>query len=311
MNHLGPDMKFIDPEVTAKGETRARVGLTGLRTLWFNTGSLCNIECAHCYMESGPRNDALVYLTAAEVARFLDEAAERHPELTEVGFTGGEPFMNRDIVAMLGDVLGRGLSALVLTNAMQPLTTKRAGLAALNARYGARLRLRVSLDHYTATHHDAERGPTAWDKTMEGLAWLRDEGFAVDIAGRTLWGEDETTARAGYAALFARLGLDIDAADPGRLVLFPEMDPDADVPEITTSCWKILDKSPDEVMCASSRMVVKHKGEAAPTVAPCTLLPYDRRFSMGATLADAGGEVPLNHPYCAAFCVLGGGACSR
>ena len=95
------------------------------------------------------------------------------------------------------------------------------------------------------------------------------------------------------------------------LMVFPEMDPGADVPEITEACWGILGKSPESVMCATSRMVVKRKGAAAPAVVACTLLPYDPRFELGRTLAEAGGAVPLNHPHCAKFCVLGGGACSR
>jgi len=102
-------------------------------------------------------------------------------------------------------------------------------------------------------------------------------------------------------------------------VLFPEMDETRDVPEITTECWRILDKSPASVMCASSRMVVKRKGAGAPAVLPCTLLAYDEAFEMGATLAqsltaDGGaldnGKVKLNHPHCARFCVLGGASCS-
>ena len=89
------------------------------------------------------------------------------------------------------------------------------------------------------------------------------------------------------------------------------MDPAADVPEITEACWGILGKSPESVMCATSRMVVKRKGAAHPVVIACTLLPYDPRFELGRCLADAGGAVALNHPHCAKFCVLGGGACSR
>jgi len=65
--------KFRDPRVTAKGERRAMVVLKRLRTLWFNTETLCNLTCAHCYIESSPRNDALECLPATDVARFLDE----------------------------------------------------------------------------------------------------------------------------------------------------------------------------------------------------------------------------------------------
>ena len=103
----------------------------------------------------------------------------------------------------------------------------------------------------------------------------------------------------------------MDAHDPVRLMLFPEMDPGRDVPEITTACWGILHKSPNDVMCASARMVVKRKDAEAPAVLACTLIPYDRRFELGRTLTEASGAVPLNHPYCASFCVLGGASCSR
>jgi hypothetical protein len=37
----------------------------------------------------------------------------------------------------------------------------------------------------------------------------------------------------------------------------------------------------------------------------------DKQFELGRTLKDAHVGVPLNHPHCAKFCVLGGGACSR
>jgi hypothetical protein len=89
------------------------------------------------------------------------------------------------------------------------------------------------------------------------------------------------------------------------------MDVARDVPEITASCWGILKKTPDSVMCSSSRMVVKRRDALAPVVVACTLLPYDERFELGRTLAEASRTVSLNHKFCAAFCVLGGGACSQ
>ena len=88
------------------------------------------------------------------------------------------------------------------------------------------------------------------------------------------------------------------------------MDETIDVPEITEACWEILGVDPDNVMCATSRMVVKRKGADRPVVLPCTLLPYDTGFEFGETLAEATGDVALNHPHCAKFCVLGGGSCS-
>ncbi len=303
--------KFRDPFVTAKGETRAQVALRSLDTLWFNTGTLCNLTCRNCYIDSSPRNDRLAYLTHNEVREYLDEIARDGLPTKLIGFTGGEPFMNPDIIAMLNDVLSRGFNALVLTNAMQPMRRLRRQLLALRDTYGARLRIRVSLDHHAPEVHEAERGSRSWAPTIDGLTWLARNGFAIDVAGRRFSGEPEQDLRAGFARLFAELDVPIDAADPVRLMLFPEMDAQRDVPEITTACWGILHKSPDDVMCASARMVVKRKDAATPTVLACTLLAYDPQFELGRTLAEAARPVSLNHPYCASFCVLGGAACSR
>lgn len=229
--------KFVDPHWTARGEPRAQVALRALETVWFNTGTLCNLTCANCYIESSPRNDRLAYLTAADVGVFLDEIARDGLPTREIGFTGGEPCMNPDLPAMLEDVLARGLSALVLTNAMAPLRKLRPALLALRARHGARLRLRVSLDHYAPAVHEAERGRRAWRPAIDGLVWLARHGFALDVATRRLSGEPEAALRAGFAQLFAELGVPVDAHDPVRLMVFPEMDASRDVPEITEACW--------------------------------------------------------------------------
>ncbi len=303
--------KFRNPDVTARGEMRAKVGLRGLETLWFNTGTLCNLTCLNCYIESSPRNDRLTYLTRAEVARYLDEIARDRLPTRLIGFTGGEPFMNPDMPRMLEDTLSRGFEALVLTNAMKPMQKVQPALLELRQRFGSRLTVRVSLDHYGAAVHEAERGARTWQSTVDGLAWLYRAGFEVHVAARLLSGETEGEVRAGFARLFAGLGIGLDAADPVRLMPFPEMDAARDVPEITQACWGILGRSPDKVMCSSSRMVVKRKGAALPAVVACTLLPHDPRFELGATLAEANRPVALNHPHCASFCVLGGAACSR
>lgn len=313
--------KFLDPDRTAKGEPRASVALDRLDTLWINTGTLCNIACVNCYIESSPTNDRLEYIRAGETSALLDEIAALGLATREIAFTGGEPFMNPDMLAMAGDALARGFEVLVLTNAMQPMQRPRvqAGLRGLRDRFGDRLTLRVSLDHYTQALHECERGPDTWRRALDGLDWLAREGFRVAIAGRTCWDEDDAASRAGYASLIAARGWPVDPADLRQLVLLPEMDGSLDVPEITTACWDILAKKPAYMMCATSRMVVKRKGAEKPTIVPCTLLPYERAFEMGATLSDMlaadggmfdGGAVKLCHPHCAKFCVLGGGSCS-
>jgi len=303
-----PAQKFADPMLTAKGDPRASVAMTGLATLWFNTGTLCNLACTSCYIESTPTNDTLVYITLEEVCAYLDEIDSLALPTREIAFTGGEPFMNREMVPIIQLCLTRGFDVLVLTNAMRPMRRFERELLALSGK--ERLTLRVSLDHFTGAVHEAERGPNTWDIAIDGLVWLAQNGFDIAVAGRHLAGEPDAEARAGYARLFAEHALPVDASDPARLVLFPAMDETADIAEISTGCWDILNVDPASMMCASSRMVVKRKGEPAPRVSACTLLPYQPDFDMGTSLAEAMRDVRLNHPHCARFCVLGGASCS-
>ena len=190
--------KFNDPFLTAKGERRAQVALKALETLWFNTGTLCNLTCQHCYIESSPKNDRLVYLTAAEVAAYLDEIESSGLGTSLIGFTGGEPFMNPELPAMLEDALSRGFAALVLTNAMKPMAKCKPALMPLKARYGERLTIRVSIDHYGRQVHELERGKRSWPPTIHGLLWLARNGFSLHVASRRLSGESEEDIRAGF-----------------------------------------------------------------------------------------------------------------
>jgi len=304
------DSKFKDPITTLDGAKRAHVELKVLRTLWINTGTLCNLTCESCYIDSSPRNDRLAYIDIQDVRSYLDEIERDALPTCEIGFTGGEPFMNPGLIDIMSLCLERGFRVLILTNAMRPMMKCADGLLALHERHGDQLTLRVSLDHYSAVRHEELRGARSWQPTIESISWLNANGFRVHIAGRTCWDQSEEELRTGYGELFSGTGLAIDPRNSESLVLFPEMDAEKDVPEITEQCWDILDVSPDAMMCATSRMVVKRKGAARPAVLACTLLAYDPRFELGETLADASGAVSVNHPHCARFCVLGGGSCS-
>src|ERR1051325_10804748 len=206
--------KFRDPVITVTGAPRAQVALRALDTLWFNTGTLCNLACHNCYIESSPKNDRLAYLSAAEVGAYLDEIAALGLGTGLIGFTGGEPFMNPEFPALLDLALERGFRALVLTNAMKPMHKQKSALLGWRERYCERLTIRVSIDHYGRAVHEAERGQRSWQPTIDGLRWLVANGFAVSVASRQLSGEPEPVIRNGFARLFAELGVPVDAADP-------------------------------------------------------------------------------------------------
>ncbi len=302
--------KFVDDKITGKGEERAYVDLVKLETLWINTGTRCNLQCQNCYIESSPTNDELLFISKSEVVTYLDEITDLKLGTSTISFTGGEPFLNKDMLAILEECLTRGFEVLVLTNAYRAIDKHFDALKRLNSAHPNKLHLRVSLDHYSADIHEKERGPKTFDRTLNTIKKLSDWGFDVSIAGRSLANESRSDALLGYQSILSQFEINLRVVDGNNIVIFPEMSTSKDVPEITTACWDILGVHPQQQMCATERMVVKRKGSDHPVVLPCTLIAYDEAFEMGATLKESFERVYLNHPYCAQFCVLGGASCS-
>ena len=299
--------KFKDPITTADGSTRAFIEAKKIKTLWFNTGTLCNIECKNCYIESSPKNDRLVYITFEEVKLFIDEAIDKNLGTKEIGFTGGEPFMNKDVLKMIEYSLSKNFKVLVLSNAMKPMLNKREDLLKINHQD---LTIRVSIDHYQKEKHEEIRGKNTFNIMMEGLKWLNQNNFNYALATRLLWGEQEDQLRDNFNLFIDKYNLKLDAKSKEQLVTFAEMDEKVDTPEITTACWNLLGKNPDDIMCSSSRMVVKKKTSPKPSVIACTLLPYEDEFDLGQNLTNSLKKIYLNHKHCSKFCVLGGSSCS-
>ena len=299
--------KFKDPITTADGSTRAFIEAKKIKTLWFNTGTLCNIECKNCYIESSPKNDRLVYITFEEVKLFIDEAIDKKLGTKEIGFTGGEPFMNKDVLKMIEYSLSKNFKVLVLSNAMKPMLNRKEDLLKINQQD---LTIRVSIDHYQKEKHEEIRGKNTFNVMMEGLKWLNQNNFNYALATRLLWGEQEDQLRDNFNLFIDKYNLKLDAKSKEQLVTFAEMDEKVDTPEITTACWNLLGKNPNDMMCSSSRMVVKKKTSLKPSVIACTLLPYEDEFDLGQNLTDSLKKIYLNHKHCSKFCVLGGSSCS-
>ncbi|WP_127717568.1 radical SAM protein [Halobacteriovorax sp. HLS] len=306
---IGTPRKWEDLKQTAKGEQRAHVPFSGLKTLWFNTGTLCNLSCENCYIESSPTNDRLSYLSVEDVNQYLNEIKTNKWKLDSIGFTGGEPFLNPNIISILNNTLELDVPVLVLTNAYNVIKRWERPLLEMNSKFGEKLKMRVSLDHYTEHIHEQQRGAGTFLKSLASLKWLYDNGFNISIAGRSLIDETPQLAANGYQELMRKHQIDIEL-DSSNLVIFPEMKEDEDVPEISVGCWDILKVKPESQMCSSERMIVKRKGQATPSVLSCTLLAYDEAFEMGKTLKDSFKNIHLKHPFCSKFCVLGGASCS-
>src|SRR5262245_24679878 len=171
------------------------VPLAHLDDLWFQVGgTLCNLECRHCFISCSPHNRTFGFLDLETVRRRLDESIPLG--VKEYYFTGGEPFLNPDMTAILELTLRYG-PATVLTNGT---VFKDAWLDRLRRAEAASLyslEFRVSIDGPSAATNDPIRGPGTFDRAMRGVRQLLAHGF-LPIITVALTSDDQSET-----ALFA------------------------------------------------------------------------------------------------------------
>ena len=165
--------------------TAPSVPLTALDQLWFQvSGTVCNLRCSHCFISCSPDNHSFWFMTRAEVRSALEESAAF--DVKEYYFTGGEPFMNNEMVGILDDTLHFG-PATVLTNAtlLPPRTVEELRRIAKGRCHP--LVLRVSVDGPTPAINDAIRGEGTFERAMDGVGSLVAAGFRPIITTMQSW----------------------------------------------------------------------------------------------------------------------------
>lgn len=290
---------------TSGGDLRGSIRPHALDEVWFHTGTTCNLSCSFCLEGSKPGDERLQRIHFDDVRPFIDEAVELG--VKQFSFTGGEPFVVRDLVPILDYALTYR-PCLVLTNGTDPLIRRLAEIKSFKQKPHA-LQFRVSLDHFEPRIHDAERGEGMFERAMEGVRRLAGMGFSVSVACRQS-GETPFEISAGFSDLFQKAGL------PENLVriTFPELHPPGSlisVPEITEHCLTTYQTeiSKRSFMCAFSKMVVKIGGRMR--VYACTLVDDDPDYDMGGSLAESLEEsVRLKHHRCYS-CFSSGSSCSE
>ena len=269
------------------------VHLRALDTLWFQVaGTLCNIECTHCFISSSPRNHSHEMLTLAEVERRLAEARELG--VREYYFTGGEPFMNRDMLPILEATLRQG-PATVLTNGMLLRADVCRRLRELFDASEYSLDIRVSLDGFDRESHDAIRGRGVWDRVMFGLRNLADAGINPVITVTTAAeGVESAEGRTRFLDVIRGFGF----ARP-RLKVLPLFRIGAE--ETRTRAYEdwerltrdaLTDEEASVLQCSSCRMVTS-KG-----VYVCPILIEEPEARMGDTLGETIRPFPLRYGAC-------------
>jgi len=265
--------------------------LIALDTLWFQVaGTICNIECTHCFISCSPANHSHEMLSLADVEMRLAEARELG--VREYYFTGGEPFMNRDIIPILRATLRQG-PATVLTNGMLLRKDVCRSLRELFDESDYSLDLRVSLDGFDAESHDAIRGKGVWDRVMVGLTNLAEAGLDPVIT--------VTTAAEGVASgegrkRFLEIIRGFGFAKPRLKVLSLFRIGAEETRTHAYESWERLTSLTNEeasvLQCSSCRMVTS-KG-----VFVCPILIEEPRARMGDTLRETMRPFALEYGAC-------------
>jgi len=271
--------------------TIPHVPMRALDTLWFQVaGTLCNIECTHCFISSSPTNRSHGMLSLADVEARLREARELG--VREYYFTGGEPFMNREMIPILATTLKQG-PATVLTNGMLLRKSICRELRELIDASEYSLDLRVSLDGFDRESHDAIRGAGVWERAMIGLRNLAEvEINPVITVTEAADGIRSDEGRARFLDLIRSFGF-----TKPRLKVLPLFRIGAEEKRTRAYAdWEridIMNESDAEVLQCSSCRMVTSKG-----VYVCPILIETPEARMGSTLAETLRPFPLRYGAC-------------
>jgi sulfatase maturation enzyme AslB (radical SAM superfamily) len=285
--------------------TQPWVPLLHLDDLWFQVaGTHCNLACTHCFISCSPHNRSFGYLTLADVQQRLAESVSLG--VKEYYFTGGEPFLNAELVDMLVATLGYG-PATVLTNAtvLKPEWLQRLVAAEAASLYS--LEFRVSIDGYSAETNDPIRGAGSFAKAMRGVALLVEHGFLPIITAARTWPETEDE---GVVAEFLNV-LRSHGYERPRLKLLPRLQIGAEAqrtsgysPEERITAEMLEGYDVGQLVCAHSR-IVSDRG-----VHVCPILLEAPDGVLGQSLAEAAVPFAVTHGACST-CYQYGAICTN
>ena len=313
----GDQRGFVDPKVDEAGPV--------IEDLWVMQGSICDLKCKHCYTASSPQNQRLEQIQFAELRPHLEDATKFGVQ--RIYFTGGEPFVNEDILQGRSQRNDEFLASLefaleiapveVLTNGRRYIRNHFEALGMLRSRYGNRLRLRITLESPEHARHDAIRGKNTFAQTVATVRDLAAMGFLPVITAErpllTLHSDDEI--REAYLALFKGISVEVNLIEnmleAGRELTRIAIQGSVPHPEVfvTTNCFSILNKPAESLMCHFSRCIQKIEGEIR--YYPCPVIYDDPRFDLGGNLAESLRRVHLAHKNCYDYCMKGRGASCR
>lgn len=293
------------PDPALADTAHPAVPLVALDHLWFQVaGTVCNLRCTHCFISCAPDNHDYWFLDLETVSDYLDRS--RDWGVKEYYFTGGEPFMNKDLLAMLEATLRLGPASVLTNGTLLPDKTVRR-LAQIADASPYSLEIRVSIDGPNPETNDPIRGEGTFDRAMDGIGRMVADGLMPILTAARVWdpADDEKMLREFIEAL-ARVGY----RQP-RLKILPNLRigreaarsrPYTDDEIVTTAMLEGYDVT--QLLCSTGR-VVSDRG-----VHVCPILLDHPDALLGDTLEEADRDYTLSHRACHT-CWLHGAICTN
>ena len=285
--------------------TAPDIALSHLDHLWFQvSGTLCNLTCHHCFISCSPKNDSFGYLSLAEVQRRLEESVVLG--VKEYYFTGGEPFLNKQMTEILIETLRYG-PATVLTNGTVLKDEWLVQLARAESESIYSLEFRVSIDGFSPETNDPIRGTGTFERAIGGVAKLVEQGFLPIITAARTWPIEEDQQVIGrFTEMLRQRGY-----ERPRLKILPTLQLGAeedrtggyrDSERITPEMMDDYDET--QLVCEHSR-IVSDRG-----VHVCPILIDSPDSLLGQSLSESLGRFALSHGACTT-CYQYGAICSN
>jgi SynChlorMet cassette radical SAM/SPASM protein ScmE len=144
------------------------------RTVDVEITSRCNLRCRYCYYFDNP---AVEYhdLPTHEWLRFFDELGEC--AVMEVIIQGGEPFIRKDLPALIDGIVKNRMRFAILSNG----TLIDDDIAAFVSSTGRCNYVQVSIDGSRPETHDKCRGAGSFEKSINGINTLQQHGVPISV----------------------------------------------------------------------------------------------------------------------------------
>ena len=269
------------------------VPMVKLDTLWMQVGgTLCNLQCKHCFISCGPQNHTHGMMSLQKVRQLLEES--KGLGVKDYYITGGEVFLNPEIFEILAAILEYGPLD-ILTNGTLITPKKATRLRKISNSSSNDLQFRVSMESFELEKNDDIRGENAFSKATEGIRNLAAVEFSPILTVTRNWNQEKD---AEMEKKFKEFLKSLDVSQP-RLKILPgfllgrlaeNLRNYSDDEHVTEKCFEDYDIT--NLQCSTSRMATETG------VYVCPILVDKDQAKMGNTIEETLRPFELSHSAC-------------